>query len=194
MADWKYVGEIKLLQMQLYAMTGKGQYDTRSLVTADRLRLTPHGAFGLSDDVWVMDRHQRHHPDANHWRATNTLSFGFTSHYDHMWSVFRETPLGSAGENVIVETPEVLTIHDLAGGLLIETEHGAIGFSSPEIAEPCVEFTRFMTDRKDADARELKSWREKLRNGVRGYVVGIDGPDPVEISPGDRLSVRPRGD
>jgi hypothetical protein len=48
-----------------------------------------------------------------------------------------------------------------------------------------------MTDRKDADATELKPWRDKLRNGVRGYVVGIDGPDPVEISPGDRLSVRP---
>lgn len=194
MADWKYVGEIKLVQTQLYAMTGQGQYDTHALVKADRLRLTPDGVFGLSNDAWVVDRHHRHHPDAKHWHTTDTLSFGFTSHYDHMWSVFRKTPLGRAGENVIVDAPEMLTIHDLAGGLLIETEHGAIGFSLPEILEPCVQFTRFMTDRKDADATELKPWRDKLRNGVRGYVVGIDGPDPVEISPGDRLSVRPAPD
>ncbi len=194
MVDWRYVGEIRLLQMQLYVMTGTGQYDLRALVTADRLRLTPDGVLGLSDDAWIVDRHHRHHPDARHWHTSETLSFGFTSHYDHMWSVFRKTPLGRAGENVVVETEEMLTIDDMAGGLMIETEQGPIEFSPPEILEPCVEFTRFMTDRNDADARELKPWREKLRNGVRGYVVGIVGPDPVEIAPGDRLSVRPLRD
>ncbi len=98
-----------MLQTQLYAMTGKGQYDTHALVKADRLRLTRDGVFGLSNHAWVVDRHHRHHPDANHWHAADTLSFGFTSHYDHMWSVFRKTPLGRAGENVIVETAEMLT-------------------------------------------------------------------------------------
>jgi len=190
MADWKYVGEITFLQVQLYVMTDQGQYDTDALVKADRLRLTADGVFGLLDDAWVVDRHHRHHPDAKHWHATDTLSFGFSSHYDHMWSVFRETPPGHAGENVIVEAPEMLMINDVAGGFLIETDQGSIEFRSPAILEPCVEFTRFMTDRKDADAGELKPWRDKLRNGVRGYVVGIDGPDPVEIAPGNRVSVR----
>ncbi len=194
MADWRYVGEITLLQMQLYPMTGKGGYDLRALVEADRLRLTPDGAFGLSQHAWIVDRHHRHHPDARRWDTSKTLSFGFTAHYDHMWSLFRKTPLGQAGENVIVKTDEMLTIDDLAGGLMIETRDGTIELTSPEVAEPCVEFTRFLTGRENADARDLKPWRERLRNGVRGYVVGIDGADPFEIAPGDRLSVRPLED
>jgi len=193
-SDWKYVGEIALLQMQLYVMTRRGAYDLRALVEADKLRLTSDGLYGLSHDAWIVDRHHRHHPGAKRWHPSKVLSFGFTSHYDHMWSVFRKTPLGHAGENVIVETSEMLTIEDIAGGMMIETRDGSITFSSPEVAEPCVEFTRYLTDRSDADAGELTPWREKLRNGVRGYVVGIDSPNPFEVSPGDRLSVRPLGD
>ena len=37
MSDWTYVGNIKLLQVQLYEMTGKGQYDVRGLIAAERL-------------------------------------------------------------------------------------------------------------------------------------------------------------
>ena len=190
MTDWNYVGEVELLQMQLYAMTGAGEYDLDALIEADKLRLTPDGFYGLSNNGWIMDRHHRHHPDARYWHASDVLSFGFTSHYDHMWDLFRTTPLGIAGENIIVDAPSMLAIDDIAGGVMIETENGTIEFHRPEIAEPCVEFTRFMRGRPDADASELKPWREQLRNGVRGYVVGVDGDQPFEISTGDRVSVK----
>jgi hypothetical protein len=193
-SEWKAIGEIQLLQMQLYVMTGSGGYDLNALVQADRLRLTPDGFYGLSNDAWVMDRHHRHHPDAKYWHASDVLSFGFTSHYDHMWGLFRRTPLGIAGENIIVDTPAMLTIDDLADGLRIETDHGTIEFASPAVAEPCVEFTRFLTGREDASARELKPWREELGDGVRGYVVGIEHDEPFEIAPGDRVSVRRKQD
>jgi hypothetical protein len=193
MAEWNVIGEIQLLQMQLYVMTGAGDYDLDALIEAERLRLTPDGFYGLSDHAWIMDRHHRHHPDSKYWHASDVLSFGFTSHYEHMWEEFRTTPLGIAGENIIVDAHERLTIEDIAGGVKIETDHGAIAFSSPEIAEPCVEFTRFLSDRKDADATELKPWREKLRNGVRGYVVGVDSDSPFDVAKGDRVSVRAGG-
>jgi hypothetical protein len=192
-AEWRFIGEIQLLQMQLYAMTGTGEYDLDALIEADRLRLTSDGLYGLSDHAWIMDRHHRHHPDARHWHAADVLSFGFTSHYDHMWKMFRRTPVGIAGENIIVDTPDMLTIDDIADGMRIETDHGTLEFNSPEIAEPCVEFTRFLTDRRDADASDLKPWREMLRNGVRGYVVGIEGDAPFEVATGDRVSVRAGG-
>lgn len=193
MADWTYIGEIRLLQTQLYAMTGVGGYDLNALRKADRLRLTADGFYALADDAWIMDRHHRHHPDAKYWHASESLSFGFTSHYEHIWKTFRQTPLGIAGENIIVETPTMVRIGDIAGGLKIETDHGSIEFTSPEIAEPCVEFTRFLTERADADAKELKPWREKLRNGVRGYVVAIEGDEPFEITQGDKVSIRTEG-
>ena len=190
MADWNYIGEIKLLQMQLYAMTGAGAYDLDALIGADKLRLTPDGFYGLSGQSWIMDRHHRHHPDSRYWHASEVLSFGFTSHYDHMWDLFRSTPLGIAGENIIVDASSMLTIDDIAGGVMIETANGAVEFHAPEVAEPCVEFTRFLTDRPDADASQLKPWREQLRNGVRGYVVAVEGDEPFEISTGDRVSVK----
>lgn len=139
----------------------------------------------------ILDRHHRHHPASQYWHPENVLSFGFTSHYDTMWRTFRRTPLGIAGEKVIVETDRTMTLYQIGGGLRIESDEGVVEFDSPQIAEPCVEFTRFMADRPDARAREIKPDREKLRNGVRGFVVGVGGPAPVDVKSGDRVLVRP---
>ena len=188
--EWTQIGEITLLQIQTGVLTGQGSYDNSMLVPVDTLRLTPDGVFGLSDGVWIVDRHHRNHPTARHWHAEDTLSFGFTSHYELMWDLFRRTPLGIAGENVIVVADHLINLEDIAGGMRIEANDGQIELAQPKVLEPCVEFTRFMTSRPDASAREVKLDREKLRNGVRGFVVGISGSDPVEVGLGDALFVR----
>lgn len=189
LTEWTRIGEISLLQIQTGEMTGQGSYDISMLVPVDALRLTPDGVVGLVDDEWIVDRHHRQHPAARHWHAGHALSFGFTSHYDLMWTLFRGTPLGVAGENVIVVADQMIHPEDIAGGIRIETDDGQIELGKPEVLEPCVEFTRFMTSRPDASAREVKPDREKLRNGVRGYAVGIAGPDPVEVGLGDSISI-----
>jgi hypothetical protein len=81
-------------------------------------------------------------------------------------------------------------LDDIAGGLRIDASDGQVELLEPEVAQPCVEFTRFMASRPDATARELKVDREKLQNGVRGFVVGISGPDAFDVLVGDRLSIR----
>jgi hypothetical protein len=190
LTEWTRIGEISLLQIQTGQMTGRGDYDTRMLVPVDKLRLTTEGVFGLSGDEWIADRHHRDHPAAKHWHAEDVLSFGFTSHYDLMWEMFRKTSLGIAGENVIVIADRVITHEETAGGLRIEANSGEIELEKPQIIEPCVEFTRFMTSRPEASAREVKHDREMLRNGVRGYVVGVAVPDAIDISLGDTVSIR----
>jgi hypothetical protein len=190
LTNWTRIGEISLLQIQTGVLTGRGSYDTSMLVPVDTLKLTPDGVFGLSDDEWVADRHHRAHPAAKHWRAEDVLSFGFTSHYELMWDLFRQTSLGVAGENVIVVADQMINPKNLAGGMRIETGAGQIDLGEPHMLEPCVEFTRFMTSRPEASAREVKHDREKLRNGVRGYAAGIPGPDPVEVGLGDFVSIR----
>jgi hypothetical protein len=190
LAEWTDVGEITLLQIQTGEMTGQGGYDLNLLIPVEVLRLTPDGAFGLSNGSWIADRHHRYHPAARHWHATETLSFGFTSHYDHMWDLFRSTKLGAGGENVIVVADGMVELDDIAGGMRIESSDDDIELWGPEIAQPCVEFTRFMTSRPDASARELKFDREKLGNGVRGFVVGMTGPGAFDIRVGNTLSVR----
>jgi len=188
--EWTLLGKITLLQIQTGVLTGQGSYDTSMLVPVETLRLTPDGVLGLVDGEWATDRHHRQHPAANHWRAKDTLSFGFTSHYDLMWNLFRRTPLGIAGENVIVVADQMINLDDIAGGMRIETDAGRVELTQPGVLEPCLEFTRFMTSRPDASAREVKPDREKLRNGVRGYAVGIPGPDAVDVRPGDAVSAR----
>lgn len=188
MTEWTRIGEISLLQIQTGVLTGRGSYDTGMLVPVDSLRLTPDGVLGFSDGEWVADRHHRDHPAAKRWHAEDVLSFGFTSHYDFMWELFRKTPLGIAGENVIVVAERMINPGDIGGGVRIETNEGPIEMGMPEVLEPCVEFTRFMTSRPEASAREINPDREKLRNGVRGYAVGI--PNPIEVGLGDFVSIR----
>jgi len=171
-------------------MTGQGSYDTSMLVPVDTLRLTPDGVFGLFDDEWIADRHHRDHRAAKHWRAEDVLSFGFTSHYDHMWDLFRVTPLGIAGENVIVYADQMFNPEGVAGGIRIETNTGQLDLGEPHVLEPCVEFTRFMTSQPEASAQEVKHDREKLRNGVRGFAVGVTDPNSVELRVGDSVSLR----
>ena len=161
------------------------------IVAVERLRLTPAGVYGLVDGSWILDRHHRDHPDSeNRWSERRALSVGFTSHYTHMWDLFRSTPLGSAGENVLVNADEMVGIGDIGGGVRVEADSVAIELGPAAIAEPCVPFTRFMTDLPDADSTALKPELEKLRKGVRGFVMGLAGFDHVEISPGDKVSIR----
>jgi len=158
--EWTRIGEISLLQIQTGEMTGRGAYDTSMLVPVDTLRLTPDGVLGSSDGAWIVDRHHRHHQAARHWHAQDALSFGFTSHYDLMWNLFRHTALGAAGENVIVDASEMVYPVDIAGGIRIETGGGRMELYDPAVLEPCVEFTRFMTSRPNATAKEVKPHRE----------------------------------
>lgn len=190
MSNWRKIGAVELVQIQSGVMTGKGGYDTALLHRVERLRLTREGVSGLFDGAWVVDRHHLDHPEAKYWHAEDVLSFGFTSHYEHMWRSFRPTPLGGAGENLIVTAPNIYSLDDIAGGLRVVGTDGPIDFENPKVAEPCVEFTRFMTDRPDATARDLKADREKLRGGVRGFVVGVSGSEPREVAPGDEVWAR----
>ena len=117
LGEWTQIGEIALLQIQTGELTGQGSYDDSMLVPVDTLRLTSDGVLGLSDGAWIVDRHHRHHPAARHWRAEDTLSFGFTSHYDLMWDLFRPHPLGVAGPRVRRSPTPLSTCRAEARGL-----------------------------------------------------------------------------
>ena len=69
----------------------------------------------------------------------------------------------------------MIQLEDIAGGMRVETSGGHVELTTPSVMEPCVEFTRFMTSRPDASAHDVNADRQKLRKGVRGYAVGVDG-------------------
>lgn len=190
MTEWVEVGRIVKLQVQRDSLRKGPVYSPRNIAEVSVLRLTPDGPIGFDGASWVVDRHHRAHPASARYDPARALSIGFSSHYEYMWERFDPIPLGSAGENVIVDADRRVSLSDLRGGIRIETSQGPAAIATAAIAQPCVPFTRFATGRHHARADELVEQRDQLRRGVRGYVMALDGLDNVDVHPGALVSIR----
>jgi hypothetical protein len=191
-----FLGRIALLQIKrsrLIQQVGSSEvFDPDPLLATEQFRLTPLGAMGRAAGGWLLDRHHEAHPENPEPNPKRALSIGFSAHYRAMQERFGEVALGAAGENVIVASDGMITLDTISGGIEIRTEQRSVILEQPEVAEPCVPFTRFMMGRPDAPLEEVKPHREFLRQGMRGYVVGLTnlGP-PVVIRPGDEVWGQP---
>jgi hypothetical protein len=188
--SWQPLGPIVRLQIQRDRLIGE-TYDPAPIVESDRLILTSSGALAPFDEGWMIDSHHRDHPSRSHWNADRTLSIGFTSHYAAMKGHFGVAPLGCAGENVTVGCDNPVTLDDLAGGVLIRAPGRKLMLQGIRIAQPCVPFTTFLLGRPGASDGEVAEHRDFLRDGMRGFVVGLgDLEGPLEIRVGDEVLVR----
>ena len=190
MGDWVEVGQVVKLQVQRDRLRRDNAYRLHNLAEVSVLRLTPDGPIGFDGSSWVVDRHHRAHPASALYDPARALSIGFTSHYEYIWRRFDPIPLGSAGENLIVDADRLVSLNDLRGGIRIETSDNAASIATAAVAEPCVPFTRLVTGRPDARAAEIVEEQNQLRRGIRGFVMALDGIDNFDISPGARVSIR----
>ena len=190
MGEWIEVGKIVKLQVQRDRLLNGRDYLLHNLAEVSVLRLTPDGPIGFDGSSWVVDRHHRAHPAAALYDPTRALSIGFTSHYEYIWKQFEPIPLGAAGENLIVDTHRRVAHSDLRGGIHIETSVASAAIATAEVAEPCVPFARMVTGRPGASAADLAGEQDRLRRGIRGFVMALDGIDNFDVSPGDRVSIR----
>ncbi len=187
------IGAIVRLQVQRSSLKIGGKphehYDPVALVAVSALEVTPDGATGIAaNGERILDVHNNAHPQSKS-RRTNTLSAGFTAHYDRMRERFGTYLTdGIAGENLLVTTTAVWSLDDLAHGLVIVTANDEIALGGVMVAEPCNPFTRFAL-RYPADApatREITDALQFLRAGTRGFYVTYTGA-PVSIAVGDQL-------
>ena len=190
MADWVEVGQIVKLQVHRRRQRHGTEYRLDSLAEVSTMRLTPDGPIGFDGVSWVVDSHHRHHPEGATHSPGRALSIGFTSHYEDIWKRFTPIPLGAGGENLIVSSDEVVSQAELDGGIRIGTFQASVRISDAKAAEPCVPFTRLVTGRAEASARELVEDRERLRHGIRGFVMPLDGIDLFEVVPGMPVAIR----
>lgn len=190
MGDWVEVGQVVKLQVQRDRLRRDNAYRLHNLAEVSVLRLTPDGPIGFDGSSWVVDRHHRAHPASALYDPARALSIGFTSHYEYIWRRFDPIPLGSAGENLIVDADRLVSLNDLRGGIRIETSDNAASIATAAVAEPCVPFTRLVTGRPDARAAEIVEEKNQLRRGIRGFVMTLDGIDNFDVSPGARVSIR----
>jgi hypothetical protein len=195
MSERTLLGPILRLQIKRSRLTkedGAGEFfDPSPLLETDAYRLTPDGAMGRAAEGWLLDRHHQAHPENPLPNPKRALSIGFSAHYQAMEERFGTAPIGIAGENLIVDSDRAVTLDMITGGIEIETGDGTVVLVDPEVAEPCVPFTRFMMQQPNATLDELRPDREFLRRGMRGFVVGLASlTGPAVVHPGDLVWAR----
>lgn len=189
MTKGDFIGNIVRLQLQRTPIKVKGRgYLPEGIQPVDRAAVDAWGLVGWHDDAWLVDAHHKAHP-SRRGGGRRPLSVGFTAHYTAMEERFGAAPLGIAGENIIVDGPE-MSLTDLGLGLVVVAADGSeLLLERPRVAAPCVEFTSFMLGLDGvAPLSEIESPLADLHDGRRGFIVAADhAPAPVEISVGDAV-------
>ena len=191
------IGSIARLQIQRSSLK-VGQkpyrvYDMSPLLAVERASVTSGGIVALlPDDQTMIDVHHAHHPDSQN-AGPNSISIGFTPNYARIRERFGgHMTDGCAGENILIETGESITLGDLKRGLAIHC--GAVDamlwLGAIMVAQPCVEFSRYTLRMPHAErgSAEIKEALQFLEGGVRGfYVTPANHGEPLIVSVGDRV-------
>ena len=189
----RQLGEIARLQIQRQSLTiGSGPtrcFDPAGLLVVDRLFLTPGGACALTaDGSCIVDVHHAAHPFTRS-RGENTLSFGFARHYETLRSRFGATfAFGCAAENIIIAGgASRVSLEEIAGGLLIETDGEPARLEDVIVAAPCLPFAKFALRDPEASTEAIKSAIQFMDHGLRGYYCAFTGPKTATICVGARV-------
>lgn len=189
----RLLGEIARLQIQRQSLTiGTGPtryFDPAALLVVDELFLTPGGACAPAPDgSCLVDVHHAAHPFSRS-RRENSLSFGFSRHYESMRARFGERfTFGCAAENIIITgaAPRV-TLEEVAAGIMVETANGLAALSRVIVATPCMPFAKFALGNPDASAEAIKSALQFLDHGVRGFYCAFAGEQTATIRCGAKV-------
>lgn len=189
----KLLGTIALLQIQRRSLTiGTGPtryFDPAGLLAVDEMFLAAGGAFALAPDgSCLVDVHNATHPFTRS-RGENTLSVGFSRHYDTMRAHFGEPfAFGCAAENIIVDGPDARVLPaDVAAGLVIETDDGPATLTSVVSAPPCMPFAKFALRDPGAAPQVVKSTIQFIDDGLRGFYCTFAGAKTATLRPGQKV-------
>jgi hypothetical protein len=177
------IGNVVALQCQRDRIKIKDVgYLPHLIQRVDQAAISGGGLIGYHDGGWLIDVHHPYHPKGK-GKAHRAVSFGFTSHYAAMREHFGVVPEFVAGENVIVDTADMVYLEHLAPGVIIRTAAGDIEMGEITVAEPCREFTSHLLGLPaPADRSDIEPDLAFLSKGMRGFVAGVEGgPFPIEV-------------
>lgn len=191
------IGEIVALQVQRSSLKlGERPhrwYDPAPLQAVTELELDPGGVHGRdARGGWHRDVHHAAATNSRNRDGRNGVSIGFTSHYQAMRARFGEgIELGCAGENILVSTARRWDLAALQPALLVVNPDGSTQrLQEVIVAEPCVEFTRFLLHLPPETVTDgrISTGLRFLGAGTRGYYATYTGP-PARIAAGARVYV-----
>jgi hypothetical protein len=187
------IGRIIRLQMQRRSLkAGEGRaayYDPAPILSVDAFSVTTEGVVVDGPDGMLLDVHHAQHPLSKNRALSNSVSIGFTSHYERMRDRFgAHITEGVAGENILVESERMFDLTDLNGGLVIEGDDGRrIPLESLSVAHPCTEFSRFALADRLAEPRAVAGALRFLDDGMRGFYAVVPSDEPLRVRVGDRI-------
>ncbi|MBL8046633.1 MAG: hypothetical protein JNL09_08835 [Anaerolineales bacterium] len=164
-------------------------YTPEPLLAVPALTLTATGAEARQPSGEVLlDVHNARHPETRNHENENSLSVGFTQHYELIRQQFGEhVPFASGGENIIVETAHRVELSEVTGGVRIQRADGrSVRLTNLLVAAPCRPFAGYLLG-KTVDGETLKASVQFLHNGMRGYYGILAEAEPVAISLGDTV-------
>lgn len=189
-----FLGEIVNLQVQEHSLkVGEGisqRFDNAGLRRVDHLELNDGGVRGVRDGVEIADVHHRDHPQSKLRGTLNSISFGFTSHYDLMRERFGDHLIdASAGENILISHNGRVDLADVDEGLVIQGKSGrSLHLIEVLVAAPCAPFTRWCLKYPEGQKpdRTVTQGLQFLGDGMRGYYCRFVS-EPAFIEPGDAV-------
>jgi hypothetical protein len=193
------LGVVKLVQLQpnglIIKREGDYYYDVSRRVGVDQLLITGKGIEATtSEGEIVLDIHHLDHPDKE-YDDDDLVCIGFTSHYDRMRERFGEHMVyGSAGENIIIDSPEEIWLEDLGPKVAFENQDTGelLVLKDVQVAQPCEEFSHFAAQSQDKrmPAEELNEILKFLGKGRRGFLMVLEKSRISGIvRPGDKVFV-----
>jgi len=191
---FRKIGAIERLQLQTGRIKtgrpGTRTYDPAPLRTVDSLIATRWGLAGsVTDSTSTLDSHHRVRRSSRHWYADRVFSFGFTSHYDSLRTRFPSLALGTAGENVIVGTSEIISFSMIAGGIHVCGSTGPIDVWLVQPLDPCAPFARYLGD-GELPGPQVQVLMAELGEGMRGFSGRLRGDTPAELRVGAEVWVK----
>lgn len=191
------LGRIVRLQVQVDKIkSGEGinqrytpEENLRSVIA---LRLDPGGVTGITESGETLpDVHHRDHPNSR-FRGENGVSLLFTAHYGKMRERFGDHLIdGIAGESVLVDHDDTVSLEDLSSGIVVGEGEAAIEIKTWEVARPCAPFSKFALQFPEGQKpdRRVTEALQILDNGMRGFngTYHEDQPSEVMIRLGDMV-------
>lgn len=179
---WRELGPIVMLQVQLKPLKEGTQHRVYkphdALHPVDTFSFSKAGITAVIDGQQVYDAHHQSHPFSR-YRQSNPVSVGLTSHYQRMQTRFgSHVTLGIAGENILVETDEVLHEDALIKGLALQGKDGLVVLDGVFGIPPCQPFSKFCLNIPDerGETDVVKDTLQFLIGGTRGFCA-----EPVEV-------------
>lgn len=190
------LGRIVRLQVQRSSLKvgppGGKRYDPSPLLSVEQMVVDLNGASVDGPEGSLLDVHHGFHPQSKNRGNINPLSIGFTGHYDHIRDRHGAHLVdGIAGENILVDTPQIVDLNAGTSGFVIKGDDGrCVMLSAVTVAHPCVEFSRFVMGDPCAPAKQVSDVLRFLDNGMRGfYAVAADGRHEIRV--GDMVCLSP---